>query len=139
MERLAVRAIFDGSVPEGRPIVLADDVSVMGGTLADLADHVLSQGAQIAGAVLLANASRSGVLTLAPRTASLVERRYGDAIEELFGIEPGCLTADEAAYILNFRDADALRSRRAKAEDERRERLRAKSVPGPTSGEDSGR
>jgi orotate phosphoribosyltransferase len=101
MERLAVRAIFDGSVPEGRPIVLADDVSVMGGTLADLADHVLSQGAQIAGAVLLANASRSGVLTLAPRTASLVERRYGDAIEELFGIEPGCLrrkTKDASDY-----------------------------------------
>ena len=58
-----------------------------------------------------------------------IERRYGDAIREVFGIAPAALTADEAQYLIGFRDADEIRGRAAKAAEERRNRLRAKGVP----------
>lgn len=46
---------------------------------------------------------------------SELERRYGNEIRELFGIEPEALTAAEAGYLAGFRDADTLRDRAAKA------------------------
>lgn len=59
---------------------------------------------------------------------SEIERRYGDEIKTLFGIEPASLTHNEATYILGFRDADAIRNRAAKAEGQRSERLRTKGI-----------
>lgn len=55
-----------------------------------------------------------------------IQMRFGDAIQELFRIKPEALTGDEAAYILNFRDVDALRGRVAKAVGERQQRLNSK-------------
>jgi hypothetical protein len=57
-----------------------------------------------------------------------IERRFGDAVREIFGIDPASLTTDEATYIFNFRDADAIRARFAAALRERVERLRAKGI-----------
>lgn len=57
----------------------------------------------------------SGTSTYNPQA----EKKVGNDIEKLFGIEAEALTASEAAYILNFRDVDALRNRGAKAGHER--------------------
>lgn len=139
MERVANRAIFDGPVERGHRYVLVDDVSVMGSTLADLADHIQRNGGEVAGVVLLANASRTGVLTPPAAHIRDVERRFGNVLREQFGIEPASLTADEAAYLRNFKDADALGARRAAATLERGDRLRSKvlrseEVEGPAPG-----
>ncbi|MCA1458106.1 hypothetical protein I6F35_33775 [Bradyrhizobium sp. BRP22] len=128
MERLASRARFAGPVQAGRKYVLVDDVTVMGSTLADLADHIQRNGGQVVGVVTLVNAGRSGVLT-APKTAVReIERRFGNEVRELFHLDPVSLTADEAQYLLNFRDADAVRTRRLAAERERNDRLRSKGI-----------
>jgi predicted RNA methylase len=128
MERLAVRAVFSGNVQRGGRYVIVDDASVMGSTLADLADHIQRNGGEVAGVVLLVNASRTGVLTPTKGTLRDVERRHGDAIRDLFHVSPAGLTADEAAYLRNFRDADELRTSLAKAQRARGERLGSKGV-----------
>jgi len=46
-------------------------------------------------------------------------------------VEPGGLTAAEATYILNVRDADSLRARSAAAAGERTTRLHAKGIVEP--------
>jgi hypothetical protein len=134
MERLAIRPRFDGPVEQGGRYVLVDDVSVMGSTLAEMADHIRRNGGTVVGIVTLANASRSGILSSSPNVTRIIERRYGDAIKDIFGITPAALTADEASYILNFRDADALRATVTTALRQRDERLRAKGLP-PEAGE----
>lgn len=134
MERLANRPLFDGDVIKGGKYVLVDDVSVMGSTLAAMADHIRRNGGEVAGVVTLANASRSGVLRAPKAHVADIERRYGHEVRDLFGIEPAALTADEAAYIRNFRDADALRSAVASAEGKRVARLRAKGIGDPEEG-----
>jgi len=57
-----------------------------------------------------------------------LQRRHGDAIQELFGIEPGALTAAEAHYLHNFRDADSLRARAVAAERENAVRAQLRGV-----------
>jgi hypothetical protein len=136
MGRLIARPEFEGPVEHGRSYVIVDDVSVLGGTLAELANHIQAGGGRIAGVVTLVNASRSG--QYAPRRGhlALIERRFGNEIREAFGVEPGALTADEVQYLVNFKDADALRARRANAESERERRLREKGVlPSETQAE----
>jgi adenine/guanine phosphoribosyltransferase-like PRPP-binding protein len=130
MDRLLVRPRFDGPVRRGEKHVLVDDVSVLGSTLAEIADHILRGGGEVVGTVTLVSASRSGKFPPELQQTREVERRFGDAVRELFGIDPAALTADEAAYLLNFRDADALRTRAAAAAIERSARLRARGVPG---------
>ena len=56
------------------------------------------------------------------------EKRLGDEISQDIGFYPASLTAAEAAYVLNFRDADTFRDRIAEAQVERDSRLRAKGV-----------
>jgi hypothetical protein len=131
MERLIARPAFDGKVEAGKYYVLVDDVAVLGGSLAELANHIRSQGGEVAGVVTLVNASRSGVLVPKKAQFSEIERRYGDVVRDEFGVEPAAITADEAAYILNFRDADALRDRVAKARGERERRLLQKGLRAP--------
>jgi hypothetical protein len=130
MERLIARPIFGGTVARRGRYVLVDDVCTMGGTLAELADHIRAGGGEIAGAVVIVFASRTGRLAAAPKLLNELERRYGDEIRQAFGIDPQALTADEAAYLIGFRGADELRNRRAKAEKERTRRLRAKGLEG---------
>lgn len=127
-ERLIARAIFDGPVKAGAEYVLVDDVTTMGGTLAELADHIQAQGGKVAGVITLVNSSRTPTLAAPAQRVREIERRYGDAVREAFGLEPASLTAAEAFYILNFRDADSLRARAAAAQRERDERLLRRGV-----------
>lgn len=130
MERVATRTQFSGPVERGGRYVLVDDVSVMGSTIADLANHIQAGGGEVVGVVMLVNGSRAGVLTPTRSVVRDIEGRFGNAVRDLFQVDPAGLTADEAAYIRNFRDADALRARAAAAERERSERLRSKGVLG---------
>lgn len=108
--------------------VKADDVSVMGATLAELAYHIRANGGEVVGSVLLVDASRSGSLVSRAARLRAVEMRFGDAVRQELGVEPSALTDPEADYLLNFRGADALRDRIAAAKSQRSERLRAKGV-----------
>jgi len=135
MERLISRPAFDGDVVKGGRYVLVDDVSVMGGTLAELAHYVQENGGEVVGVVTLVNASRGGVCAASPKQVRQIEERYGDTVREGFGIDPSALTADEAAYILNFRDADQLRSSVVKAKGERAQRLLSRGIRPSEAGE----
>jgi hypothetical protein len=127
MERLNFRARFDGPVRKGVSYVLTDDVMTMGGTLAELAHYIQSVGGMVAGVVVLVNAARSGLLTAAVRVTALLERRHGDAIREIFQIDPAALTAEEAQYLIGFRTVDEIRNRSLAARQETDRRLRAKA------------
>jgi hypothetical protein len=127
MERLNNRARFDGSVRKGERYVLVDDVTTMGGTLAELAHYIQSGDGAVAGLVVLVNAARSGRLKPAGRITALLERRYGDAIREIFQIDPAALTAEEAQYLIGFRTTDEIRNRSVTARQETNRRLRAKA------------
>lgn len=127
MERLNNRARFDGPVRKGARYVLVDDVMTMGGTLAELAHYIQSGGGAVAGVVVLVNASRSGRLTPAARVTAILERRHGDAIREIFQIDPAALTAEEAQYLIGFRTVDEIRNRSVTARQETDRRLRAKA------------
>ena len=127
MERLNNRARFDGHVRPGVRYILVDDVMTMGGTLAELACYVQCGGGVVAGVVVLVNASRSGLLTPPARLIALLERRHGNAIRDIFQIEPAALTAEEAQYLIGFRTADEIRNRSVTAEQETDRRLRARA------------
>lgn len=131
MERLISRPRFDGDVVPGGRYVLVDDVTTMGGTLAELANHIQMNGGRVVGVITLVNASRSGHFAAKRHRTGEIERRYGDAVRELFGIDPAGLTADEAHYILNHRDADALRTGAAKGARAFGARVREKGVRPP--------
>jgi len=129
MERLLARVYFDGEVVPDAPYVLVDDVTTGGSTLAWLADHIDKGGGKVVGVITLAQASRSGELVPTRSTIATLEARgFGEVIREQFGIEPGALTADEAQYLVGFRDAEQIRNRAAKASRERADRLRAKGI-----------
>ena len=128
MERLLARAHFQGAVERGGRYVLVDDVTTMGSTLADLAHHIQAGGGEILGVVVLVSASRTGALAPPRKTVVKLERRFGDEIRSIFGVSPEALTADEARYLIGFRNAEELRGRAAKAAEERGHRLRAKGI-----------
>lgn len=129
MQRMIARSEFAGEVIPGQKYVLVDDVSTMGGTLADLASYIQSKGGVVSGAVLLTNASRSGIIQPDAKIIRRLEADHGQAIREILGIEPDSLTRDEAQYLLGFRSSDELRNRAAKASDERAARIAAKALP----------
>jgi adenine/guanine phosphoribosyltransferase-like PRPP-binding protein len=59
MERLNSRAEFDGPVQRGSHYVLVDDVTTIGGTLAELADYIQPGCGFVEGVAVIVNASRS--------------------------------------------------------------------------------
>lgn len=128
MQRLIAPSEFTGNVEVDAQYVLVDDVSTMGGTLADLANYILMNGGKVVGSVVLVNAARSGKVIPAPKTIELLERRFGNEIRTTFGIEPAALTREEAQYLVGFRTADELRNRAAAAKQARVERLRSKGI-----------
>ena len=135
MERLVSRASFTGEVQAGKRYVLVDDVTTMGSTLADLAGYVRAQKGEVAGSVLLANASRSGIMEPSVKTIKELEARHANQISKLFSIEPGALTRSEAEYLIGFRTTDELRSRVIKAGQTRQARHFEKDVAGSETGE----
>lgn len=128
MQRLIARPLFDGPVTPGARYVIVDDVSTMGGTLAEMANHIRHGGGEVVAVVTLENAGRAATLTPLKQQITAIERSYGQALRDHFRIEPAALTRDEASYVLGFRDADALRGRAAAAERARSDRLRAKGL-----------
>jgi hypothetical protein len=48
MERLLLRPQFDGPVTPGTAYALVDDVTCLGGTLAELADYIQAAGGKVA-------------------------------------------------------------------------------------------
>nr|WP_272904202.1 anti-CBASS Acb1 family protein [Xanthobacter agilis] len=130
MDRMISRPLFEGEVKAGAQYVIVDDVTVMGATVAEMAHHIRAGGGEVAGVVALVNAGRSGKMAAEPHRIREIERRFGDVVRKELHIEPRALTADEAQFLLNFRDAGALRDRIASARDERSARLRSKDVRG---------
>lgn len=128
MERLAMRPKFEGLVQEGAIYVLVDDVTTMGGTLAELSDYIRKGGGVVKGAVLLVNAGRLKQLVPDKRMLKKLKERYPNEIAELFGIEVDALTANEAEYLIGFRTIDEIRNRLAKAQKETDIRLRSKRI-----------
>jgi hypothetical protein len=126
MQRLLLRPQFDGPVTPDTAYALVDDVTCLGGTLAELGDYIQADGGQVAAVITLVNAGRLKPLKPEPPVTRLLCERFPDAIQNTFGIDPGALTANEASYLSGFRTADDLRNRAAKAAEENDLRLRAK-------------
>jgi hypothetical protein len=130
MERLALRPEFDGSVHVGGHYVLVDDVTNLGGTLAELAHFIQSKGGVVKAVVVMVNAGRNKSFTPDRRTLKTLKERFANEIIETFGIHVDALTANEAQYLVGFRSADELRNRLAKAKQEVDIRLRSKGIAG---------
>jgi N12 class adenine-specific DNA methylase len=128
MQRLISRPVFDGDVVKNGRYVLVDDATTLGGTLAELAHYIISNGGKVEGVVTLTNAMRNAKVIPNKLQTRTIERRYGDEIRELFHIDPNALTAPEASYLIGFKNADELRKRVAKARQERSSRLLSKGI-----------
>lgn len=138
MERLAARAQFSGHVQPGVDYVLVDDVTTLGGTLAELANFVQLGGGRVRDALVLVNAGRDSRFAPVPRNVQLLEKRYGDEFFNIFGIQPAALTANEARYLVGFRSLDEIRNRLAAARQEIDRRLRSKGIARTSEGATSG-
>ena len=128
MERLISRPAFEGVVQAGGRYVLVDDVTSLGGTLAELAHYIQAHGGLVQDVFVLVNAGRKKSLHPDRMTLRKLETRYAHEITDIFGIEVRALTANEAQYLVGFRTADELRNRVAKAGQEIHLRLRAKGI-----------
>ena len=138
MERMAARAQFVGTVQPGERYVLVDDVTSLGGTLAELANYIQHGGGKIKDVVVLVNARRNPALVPQPKNVQLLKRRFGDEIFNIFGIKPEALTANEAQYLVGFRSVDEIRNRLAAARQEIDRRLRSKGIARTLEGTTSG-
>ena len=138
MERMAARAQFVGTVQPGERYVLVDDVTSLGGTLAELANYIQHGGGKIHDVVVLVNAGRNPALVPQPKNVQLLNRRFGDEIFNIFGIKPEALTANEAQYLVGFRSVDEIRNRLAAARQEIDRRLRSKGIARTLEGTTSG-
>lgn len=133
MERMAARAQFSGQVVPGGKYVLVDDVTNLGGTLAELSNYIQLYGGVVEGVLVLVNAGRNPALVPDAKFIRLIKERFHDDFREIFGIEPDALTANEAKYLADFRSVDAIRNRLAKARQEIDRRLRSKGIALPPS------
>jgi orotate phosphoribosyltransferase len=124
MERLLSQPQFAGDVVPGGQYVIVDDVTTLGTTLAAMADHIQANGGKVVGTITLATRTRVRYQVPKPDVIRAIETRFGHAVQDLFGIEPQSLTADEAAYLLTIKNVENLRSRAAAAGQERADRLR---------------
>jgi hypothetical protein len=129
MERLISRPEFEGAVQVGRRYVLVDDVTSLGGTLAELAHYIQAHGGLVQDVFVLVNAGRKKALHPDKMTLRKLETRFANEISEIFGIAVPALTANEAQYLVGFRSVDEIRNRIAKARQEIHLRLRSKGIP----------
>ena len=128
MERMCLRAEFKGNVTPGARYVLVDDVTNMGGTLAELANYLQYAGGIVVAVIVLVNAGRDKRFHPANKIIREIEKRYPHDIEKIFSIVPNALTANEASYLIGFRSADEIRNRFVKARKETNLRLRSKGI-----------
>jgi hypothetical protein len=128
MERMASRATFEGGVVPGGRYVLVDDVTSLGGTLAELTNYIQLNGGVVKDVVVLVNAGRSLALVPPKKFVNLIKERFDDEFTEVFGIEPAALTANEASYLVGFSSIDGIRNRLFAARQEIDRRLRSKGI-----------
>jgi hypothetical protein len=128
MERLMTRPMFEGEVVRDQSYVLVDDVTTMGGTLAELSNYIQANGGKILGIVVIVNAGRDKKFTPSKRIIGLLNERFGDEIKRIFGIALPALTVNEANYLVGFRSIDEIRNRCFKARKEIDLRLRSKGI-----------
>ena len=126
MERLILRPSFEGQVQPGSQYFLVDDVTSMGGTLAELNNFIRIHGGEVAGTLVLVNAGRTKDFIASKKTLRLLEERHHDDIKQLFGIHTPAITANEANYLIGFRTLDEIRNRCIKAKEETNKRLLSK-------------
>jgi hypothetical protein len=60
----------------------------------------------------------------------MLQRRYGDAIREIFRIDPAAVTAEETQYLIGFGTVDEVRNRSLAAKQDTDRRLRARALSG---------
>jgi hypothetical protein len=137
MERMVARPDFSGQVDPGRKYVVVDDVTTMGGTLAELADHIRAGGGDVVGVVTLADASRAPTMVAPKRQTAEIESRYGQTVRDELHVDPRALTGAEAGYLIGFRNADELRNRVAAAAQAHAERVRQEGVRQGDAGGDA--
>jgi hypoxanthine phosphoribosyltransferase len=137
MERLALRPEFEGSVQVGGQYVLVDDVTSLGGTLAELANYIQVNGGVVKDVAVIVNAGRNKSLNPDRKTVKILKERFENDIIELFGIQVDALTANEAQYLVGFRSTDEIRNRLLKAKEEVDLRLRSKGIAGIFGPQDS--
>jgi len=128
MERLLTRPSIEGDVLENANYVVVDDVTTLGGTIAEVADHIQRGGGKVVGSIVLVDASRTARIRASKKHMKIIEERFGDEIRNQFKIDPSGLTDSEATVLIAYRDVDQLRTRIAKAERERDQRLRSQGV-----------
>lgn len=78
---------------------------------------------------------RSGSIAADAKIIRRLEADHGQAIRELFGIEPSALTRDETQYLIGFRTTDELRARAASAGAARSSRILSKQESKPADSE----
>jgi orotate phosphoribosyltransferase len=78
MERMAARAQFVGRVTPGAEYVLVDDVTNLGGTLAELSNFIQANGGVVRDVVVLVNAGRNQALVPEKKFVRLIT--YGSPI-----------------------------------------------------------
>ncbi len=115
MERLVFRPQFEGAVKPGGRYVLVDDVTSLGGTLAELAHYIQANGGLVQDVFVLVNAGRQKALAPNKMVLKKLAARYANDISETFGVAIEALTCNEAQYLVGFRSADELRNRVLKA------------------------
>ncbi len=129
MERMASRAQYAGLVVANAEYVLVDDVSNLGGSLAELSNYIQAAGGIVKDVLVLVNAGRDIALTPHPKDIKLIQERfYDDSFTDIFGIRAAALTANEARYLVGFKSVDEIRNRLAKARQEIDRRLRSKGI-----------
>jgi len=122
------KAAFEGQVVASGKYVLVDDVTSLGGTLAELNNYIVCRGGVVVDVVVLANAGRNPQLIPNAQDVRIIKERFQNECIEIFGIEPDALTANEARYLVGFRTVDEIRNCVAKARQEIDRRLRAKGI-----------
>lgn len=132
MERVGLRPEFEGAVIQGAHYVLVDDVTNMGGTLAELSNYLQCSGGHVVAVIVLVNAGRVKKFQPDKKVILELEKRYGYEIEKILGIVPTALTTNEANYLIGFKSADEIRNRLAKARKETNLRLRSKGIEPPS-------
>ncbi len=90
-ERFTAQASFEGDIDPERKYILVDDHAAMGGTLRNLADHVMQQGGEVVGMTTMTAGRNGQKVAPSPKAINRLNQEYGTEIVELhnemFGVK----------------------------------------------------
>ena len=113
--RLANPAVFSGNVLAGADYLIVDDFIGQGGTVANLAGFIQSNGGRVIGLTTLTGQPYSARLAPDPQAIDDLRKKHGKDLEnwwrQEFGYGFDCLTHSEARYLGRVADADTIRTR----------------------------